>query len=480
MKPVHICGPVAWFGADKGEIHVDHGVAAYFLSQTVLPVPLLIEHDPTLQIGKVVRLNVEENRLVAGCVVDDALFISLLKNLQQTSSRYKSKDIGAFLNILLPSFSSYHRTDTFEILEISVVDVGRRQGALWSVSPHTQVQGLQSATAQHIKISLEEVKTKLLTLLLGQRQQSDRKIRLCRDADVCGLSKSFVCASSHSPSSSRIGQSGDMAKPGTADVKSVLTSLLEQHASGDITGAAEVASKNAIYSSEDVRQMMLNLEKKHADRTSLELAMDQLVTRRVAREEIRKQRSGRGTHSGKRKLEVEAITSEEELVEDEQVDNSYTSIPVTKRVQNIMGGHGRSAKKVSVRRRKRAGNKVQEAGDNSDTESEVDGEGEKEAVVVTSKMMGQISEGMKQMVSMMAAFTSRADDSQQQGMQQPMQHSTSVHTPKQDQPSRLNPTGKDGAMGKECVLGQEKAVADVKASALDNKPRRSTVEQIFA
>lgn len=481
MKPVHIYGPVAWFGADEGDIRVDHSVGAYFLAQTVLPVPLLIEHDQTLQIGEVVGLHVEKNRILATCVVDDPIFLSLLNNLKHNERRYRCKDIGTFLNILLPSFSSYHKTDTFAFLEISMVDVGRRAGALWSVIPHTDAHGLQRKTTDRITIPIEDVKSKLITILLRQRQSPDRDKRLYRDAGVCGMSTAFVSASSLSPSSVSTEQSVDMAKPGTADIKSVLTALLTQYASETIPNSApEEASKNAIYSSEDVKQMMLNLEKKHADRASLELAMEELVKRRVAREEIKKQQSAACAQSGKRRREVDA--SEDEMAEEVQGENSYTSIPVTKRVQNIMESHGRSPKKLKASRRKRASDKVQEAIDNSDTESEVEGKGEakRQTLAVTSKMFGELNEGVKQMVSMLATFASRADGPQQQGAQEDTSNSTPVHTPKLDQPSKISPIAKDGTRSNECVLGQEKGGSCVKASALDIKPRRSIVEQIFS
>ena len=483
MEPVHIYGPIAWFGADEGETHVDERVASYLLSQTVLPVPLLIEHDQTLQIGKVVHLDVEKNRLVATCVVDDSLFISLLNNLHQSHSRYRSTDIGTFLNILLPSFSSYHRTDTLEILEISLVDVGRREGALWSVSPHTHADRLQRTTTEHIKIPIEEVKTKLLTLLLRQRQQPDRNRRLCRDASLCGLSSAFVCASSLSPSSLCIEQSGTMAKPGAADVTSVLTALLEQHASETVPSrATEEASKNAIYSSEDVKQMMLNLEKKHADRAGLELAMEELVRRRITREEMKKERSGTGRRGGHRRREDEAAISEDELSNHEHAENSYTSVPVSKRVQTIMDSHDRPAKKAKVSSRRRPSNKVQDGSDTSDSDSEGDGRGaaKRQTSDVTSKMVGQLKDGLKQMVSMLAAFNARAGIPQQHDPPESVQQSTSAHTNTQDKTPGINTTGQGGGTSKDCVLGHDMDVPSVKASAINTKPRRSTVEQLFS
>lgn len=185
MKPVNIRGSVAWFGVDKGVYNVERGDAVSFVLDTTLPIPLLIEHDPSLVIGQVTKLQVEEDKLVASCTVDDSLFISWLNCLQQCGDRYKSMEIGTFLNTLLPSFSSYHKNGSFAIREISLVDIGRREGALWEVRPH--LEGDQQNTTHRIAISLEHAKNKLLYLLLCQRQKSNRAVRLCRDANLCGL-----------------------------------------------------------------------------------------------------------------------------------------------------------------------------------------------------------------------------------------------------------------------------------------------------
>ena len=257
-----------------------------------------------------------------------------------------------------------------------------------------------------------------------------------------------------------------MAKSGTADVRRVLAALIEQHASESMPDrTTDVAAKHAIYSSEDVKQMMLNLEKKHADRAGLELAMEELVRRRVAREEMKKGSSGTDRGGGKRRRKDEVATSEDELADHENVG-----------VQNIVEGRRRPAKKVKVHRRRRPSNNVQEGSDNSDSDAEGDGNGEgrrHSTSVVTSKMVGELNEGLKQMVSMLAAFTSRADAPQKQDLHESTQQNSPVHTPKLDRPLIINPTGRDGATSKDCLL-------DVKASTLDTKPRRSTVEQLFS
>ena len=332
MKPVNIYGPVAWFCVDKGMYRVERGDAVRFVSDTELPVQLLVEHNPSLLIGQVTTLWVEKDKLCAKCVVDDSLFLSLLYKVKQDGNRYQSLDMGTFLNILLPSFSSYHIKGTFAIREISLVDIGQRKGALWMVSPNLKEDQLQSTTCR-IMVSLDQVCTKLLNLLLRQRQQANRSSRLCRDAEVCGLSTEFVSASSLSLSSTsapepKREQSEHMAKPNYTDMAHAFTSLSKAVLGDDPASlppsATKEASREPIYSSNDVKQMMLTLKRKKADRAELAHAREEVVKRRVAKDMMNMKRTGRG-----QALAVESSASEEE---DEQVDDSYTTVPVRKHI----------------------------------------------------------------------------------------------------------------------------------------------------
>jgi hypothetical protein len=482
MKPVNIYGPVAWFGVDEGMYHIERGDAVRFVSETELPVQLLVEHDPSLVIGQVTKLKVDKDKLVAHCVVDDSLFISLLNNLQQCGEKYKSLEIGTFLNILLPSFSSYHMNGSYAIREISIVDVGRREGSLWKVDPQLK-DGLQSTT-RRITISLERVNSKLLYMLLGQRQQDNRHARLCRAAKVCGLSTEFVSASSLSPSP-KIEQSRKMTTPNYSEMAHAFTALFKALGGDDPvnlpSSAMAKASEEAIYSSNDVKQMMLKLEKKHLDRTELEQAMEEVVKRQVSKKMMDNKRNKADTgRRGTDVLEKSASEDEENDNDEQQADDSYTSVSVGKRICKMMKRPGKSsAKKAKLISTKQANEETSD----SDTDTIEGKEGEEEDTKTQAKVM---NDRINQMFAMLTSLISSKESHKQAAQQStpetnPQENRSQPHprSPDNTQTLAITSTDEARANSKEGGLYKGKAGSDVKSSGLDDEVPKDIVADLF-
>jgi hypothetical protein len=550
---LNIYGPVAWFSVDSGLYRVERGDAVRFVSDTELPVPLLVEHNTSLVIGQVTRLQVEEDNLTAHCVVDDTLFISLLNQLQQGGEDYRSMKIGRFLNILLPSFSSYHTKGSFVIHEISLVDVGRRIGSLWKVVPHVE-EHQRLSTTRRIAIPLEQVKTRLLYLLLRQRQQCGRQARLCRDASVCGLSTDFVSASSLVRPALKTDnqQSRTMTKPNYhAKMARAFETLAKALSADDNVNdndndkdkdPTEQASKEAIYSSSDVKQMMLALERKQADRSELEHVMEEVVKRRVAKETVEerqpntcKRRTGR--RRDKLVEVVRAVDDDEEEDEEaeedgkqdgdgeeqggkEQTDNSYTSMPVSKRVHNMMKGfrktNAKKAKLDSCRKQKQqqqqkqqqASNKrtkketssdssdegADEGGEEEEEDEEEGGATKKQSKDGTRRMLSRMDERLDQMISIMTDLTSvkepkqqQSDQSSTQQQQQQQQQTSGPQERTSPQPSKgpsatapRTTISTDSCSKEERRSDQEKTASDVKGSGLDAEMKEDIVGKLLS
>lgn len=187
---VYLSGPIAWCNRDDGVYLVEKSDAISFVTETDLPIPLLVEHTNEFEIGCVTNLYVKDNKLIADCVVDDSQFIQLLYEIQEYDERYRLLDTSVFLKILLPSFSSYHTQDSYKIHEISLVDVGRRVGSLWKVNVSQK-----GPLHRRSSTSYECMKSNLLAILIRQRNSPGRQDCLSRDADVCGLDTGFIYAS---------------------------------------------------------------------------------------------------------------------------------------------------------------------------------------------------------------------------------------------------------------------------------------------
>lgn len=477
MKPVHLYGPIAWFGVDSGVYHVEQRDAFCFVSDTHLPVPLLVEHNPSLVIGQVVQLHVEQTKLVAHCVVDDSLFLSLLKDLQAWGQRYQDLEPGDFLNILLPSFSSYHTTGSFIIHEISLVDIGRRGGALWKVKRHADE--CQQATARRITIPIEKVKNILLYLLLCQRQQDNRTGRLCKDASVCGHNTTFVSASSLNHSK-KAGRFEIMAKMSNTELAGALVEfskrLLTNDSGSSQPTATEPALGDTIYSYNDLKQMLLKLEKKQSDRDELEEQMGELVKRRVAKELSHKtQTDSRADRH--RTNNVKANMSDADDSEEEQTDHSYTAMPVGKRVRKMITGSGQKNGK------KHKTTTVESSNDSGpDIAHVVDDTPKGRATSETSDEFGQMKDQLTQIYSMLTSLTSTKGLSQQAVSQitgQCDHGEGSSHQPAHESPqtTTVTPThGGSGGSNAECHTGQKNRT-DVKSSALNEQ--RSLVGELF-
>ena len=312
-------------------------------------------------------------------------------------------------------------------------------------------------------------------------QQANRSSHLCRDAEVCWLSTGFVFTSpspapapASLPLAPKTEQPEHMAKPNYTDMAHAFMAL-SKAVSGDDpvsvpSSTTEEALNEPIYSSNDVKQMMLTLERKQADRAELEHAMEEVVKRRVSKGTINKKRTGR-----RQDLVVESSASEEE---DEQVDDSYTTVPIRKRIHKMMKGNGKKAKLSS---RKRAKNKKvrEENSDSSDTDRVEDNDGEEEIksqvkVQTTAQMKDQIN----QIHSMLATLMS-AKELQQQSMKQTNSQEKTDHLPVQSLDKDQAATGKGGATSMGNVTEKGKAGTDVKSSGLDDEPKRDIVAELF-
>ena len=404
VNVVYIRGPIALFGNDNGIFCVEKDAGVRFIAETRLPVPLLVEHDSTLQIGQVFKLQVDDAMLVASCVVDESLFISVVSSLQQCGHRYQSLNIGNFLNILFPSLSSYHMTGTFAIREISVVDVGRREGTLWCVDSQPQQWDVQFST-RRMTITLKELLIKLLYLVFRQRQQPNRREHLCRQANICGRSTDFVSASSLSPLGlSTIEGSEDMAKSGNAVLRSDLKMLLRKHASSesenDHSKDCDIDGSTApTYTAGEVLRMLKNLEQRHAKR-GYKKQMDQAKLHK-AMEKTLERREGNNMRQITKFVDTSS-SDDDGAYEDKSVDHSYTSMPINRRILNMMKkAEKKNAIKETYKRKRQSVTRM--AKDGSDTDDSDDSnDGEKRGKQRNAdKVIKQMDEGIKQIVSML-------------------------------------------------------------------------------
>lgn len=476
MKPLYIRGPVAWFGIDNHQFRVERDDGVRFLSGTVLPVPLLVEHNWGLEIGQVLDLQVGSESLVASCVIDESLFMSACRGVQKCGYRYKDLDIGSFIKVVLPSFSSYHKAGSFAIREISLVDVGRRKGGLWSVESNPEAG--PRITRQRIAFPLTCLLFHLLYLVLCQRQQRNRRQHLCRDAKLCGLSTAFVSASSLSPLPS-IKPSSSMTKSSDAVFWSDFKRLLKKHASDDsenedsndlLKGTIGNASKEPTYTRNEVMQLVLNLAKKQteqdhnkrADRARLEKAMEKAIKRTAARDNVPTESpTGRHREKRQRSMLVETSSSDDDASEDGSGTHSYTSVPINRRIRKMMRSldKGNPRKDKVKRRRQERNRNVEEGGScSSDTDKGDTGDGgnkrPRQENVLSDKIAQQMNDGIKQIVSMLTPSPPTANESHEQAAQ----------NDKRDTHGALDPSKS----------------LDVKGSALLDNTQSTSVDQLFS
>lgn len=490
MEPVHLYGPIAWFDIDSGQYRVQWTDAVCFVSGTKLPIPLLVEHDFNLKIGEVTKLEVQKDKLVASCVVDDSRFLSLLRQVQLSGDKYRYLETGTFLNIFLPSFSSYHQEGYFVLHEVSLVDIGQRIGALWKVC--MQAEKCRQAIKCRAKLSLGQMKSRVNYLLLRQRQKHDRYERLCRDADKCGHSIGFVYASSlsRSPEKEQYHSMSSGSNEKLASAFLELSNRLLVNESAKLPAKAEDGSNDAIYSYNDVKQMLLKLEKKHAIRDELERDMEGLVKRWKASGSTEKKRTVTGGHIA---TAVEVSDSENEGSDEETLDNSYTSMAVGKRIRRMMDvpNKKKKAKKARADGKKQQmnSNRVDDGssgGSDMDISQEEDGEVKKRGRSKTSRMLQAMNERITQVFDTLAALTS-ANETQRQSVQRMTQQSNSLENATQNL-STANDNGlargitsasKDSVGSKNSGSNKGVIGSDVKGSALDDDKPVDIIAQMF-
>lgn len=487
MKPLYIRGPVAWFGIDNGLFRVEREEGVLFLSETKLPVPLLVEHDPRLEIGQVLNLQVENERLVATCVIDESQFMSVVRGMQQCDCRYQSLDIGNFLKVLLPSFSSYHKTGSFAIREISLVDVGRREGGLWSV--HSGPEAESHITKQRLKITLVHALIKLLYLVFRQRQNNtNRKQHLCRDAKLCGLSTEFVSASSLSPLPS-IKPPGSMANSSDVVFRNELKRLLKKHAPDDSENEdGRYSSENNIgnapkeptYTHNEVVEMVFGLAKKqtHDDeikraakarlQTAIEKAMQKAINHSPAKDHVQTESKTEMTKQKRQRNVLRGtFSTDDDGSEEDSAYHSYTSVPINRRIRKMMMNMTKSnARKDKVKRRRKGSDRKMEEEDScsSDTDTGENGDGEnkrnKQGNALSDKIV-QMNEGIKQIVSMLTPPTPKANDSQEQAAQK-------------------ETSATNGTLDQRQPLDKQDGASDVKGSGLLDNTHRTSVDELFS
>lgn len=438
MKPVFINGIVCWLGVDKGLYEIKASEAESFVSHTQLPINLLVEHDDEIVIGQVTHLTVKNNQLVAYCVVDDLVFLSVLRDLQEVNGIYKSLDIGSFLQIFLPSMSSFHIKGRYNMVDLSLVDRGRRKGTLWQLD--NQKKGI---LCRRNVISPEQLKTKLLYFVLRQRQQQGRCERLCRDADFCGYSKKFITASSLYP----LAKSKETIKMNFTPEKiqsmmAIAKILFDGEKDSGEQNAVQRASHEAMYSSNDVKEMLSKLEKKQLDRRDLQNHMEELVHRKAAEQ-----------------MKTHEKYNNQELSLD---DDRYTSMPFNKRYRNIMNEPGKNnAKRAKLNS---YANKTDDDSSASDSE-EAD---TKQIVPKTSRhersgLAKEVREMKGQIEEMMSFVNGLVGDSQKQHRQ--------ITEPPKDKTKTTEEEKVTQCPGKSKIAEpeQQKEGCELKGSSLSNK-----------
>jgi len=472
MKPVYIYGPVAWFDADDGKYCVRVDDAFCFVSHTSLPIPLFVEHDERIYIGLVLKLQVEKDRLVAYCVVDDLLFLSVINTLRQCGDRYQALDIGTFLNILFPSLSSFHLEGSFKINEISLVDRGRRIGALWKVDD--KVLGKQRSVTRRANISLEELKTKLLYLLLRQRQQTNRIEHLCRDAQVCGHSIEFVSASSLplSPSKEKLSRMSQADNAKIVDAIMELSKRFLPKDSGKLhQNGAQEASEDPVYSYSDLKKMLLKLEKKNADSDELEHDVESLVKRIVAKQMAEMKTSRRPVVRMAKAVDVSISEDEDSEVEHE--DKTYTSVPVGTRFRQMMKSNANSKKK-SRKSRKRVVEESNDSCTDEETAQDADKVTKKKTKNETKTMLQHMNGRIDEMYEKLNVLAS-AEGAQQSAAQHSKNSQAQVSYSLS--PESHTPRGEPNTKNSASV--NVNTCPEVKCSGLTDNKQRDIIHEVF-
>lgn len=482
MKPIYICGPIARLGVDNGLFRVEKDAAFRFLSETTLPIPLLVEHVVDLNIGQVLKLHVENERLVASCVIDDSCFLGVLSSLQDGASKYQSMDTGSFLNILFPSLSSFHTNGRFTIHEISLVDIGRREGTLWCVD---KLQEPCRGTMQRTIIPLQDALLKLLYLLFRQRQHPNRNNYLCKQAHLCGRNTEFVLASSLSPLRS-IQPSRNMVKPKPAEIKGVLKALMKEYAHYDSTDPLESdeqeSSSQTMYTYNDIKDIVLSLakEKVTEDKNRLEHAklkevMKKAMRGKIIKEGVRKRQADMYRDKRDKILLAEPSSCEDDVSDDETFGHGYTCVPVKKRIGKMMTSvDNRYTKKTKLNdgrcNKKRVHN---EQCDMSDTDTEVREEcGKKkpnDGRDNRQQTMHDMHDGIKHIVSILSDRTHSPNELQKPIAQQLMEEAKHHE--------KTNYVG--CTLNKTETSPKEKDVSDMKCSAVQSVHVENIIDELF-
>ena len=191
-------------------------------------------------------------------------------------------------------------------------------------------------------------------------------------------------------------------------------------------------SRGETYSSNDVTQIMLGIEKKQSAKADLERSLEAAVIREVDKRMMHNRTS-------RHKQVPEGDTSDDEHGErrEQVADDSYTSVPVKKRVRKMMGDHGKgNARKKATRSsmKQAKNNSVQEESSDSSNDDMDTVDGKQGEQGGTNKRFDLMNGRMDKLFDMMSSLKS-----QNESHKQAAQESTQQVNPRENNAPPKNP-----------------------------------------